>query len=146
MTTLQMVLLREDHKSFRAVVKISWFQIVPHVANLPSMKSTDILPWPNPITERVKWSVSEQAGVELWVRRLDAIPGPSPGNKAYKLHWHLEKAARTVSQALLTFGGPWSNHLHAVAARLAVKPFDHQEVSGWIVENVERKVWRDYRN
>ena len=116
MTTLQMVLFREDHKSFWAVVKISWFQIVPHVANLPSMKSTDILPWPNPITERVKWSVSEQAGVELWVRRLDAIPGPSPGNKAYKLHWHLEKAARTVSQALLTFGGPWSNHLHAVAA------------------------------
>tara|TARA_B110000285_G_scaffold201421_1_gene236056 strand:+ start:188 stop:1276 length:1089 start_codon:yes stop_codon:yes gene_type:complete len=116
MTSLQVVLFREDHKSFRTVVKISWFQIVPHVANLPSMKSTDILPWPNPNTERISWSVAEQAGVDLWVRRLDQIPGPSPGNKAYKLHWHLEKAARTFSKSLLTFGGPWSNHLHAVAA------------------------------
>ena len=116
MTPLEVVLFREHHKSFRTVIKISWFQIVPHVANLPSMKSTDIPTWPQPKTERVNWSVSEHAGVDLWVRRLDAIPGPSPGNKAWKLHWHLEKAQQTVSKSLLTFGGPWSNHLHAVAA------------------------------
>lgn len=98
------------------MIKISWLQIVTHVANLPSMKSTITPLWPQPKTERVKWSISEKSGVALWVRRLDAISGPSPGNKAWKLHWHLEKAKQTVSQTLLTFGGPWSNHLHAVAA------------------------------
>lgn len=121
MTSFEVKLFREDNIAFRAVVKISWLQIVTHVANLPSMNSTDTPHWPQPKTERVQWTISDGAGVDLWVRRLDAIPGPSPGNKAWKLHWHIEKAKQTVSKTLLTFGGPWSNHLHAVAATCRIQ-------------------------
>ena len=71
---------------------------------------------PDFTTERVPWSVAEAAGVELWVRRLDAVDSPAPGNKAWKLMYHVERAMRQSNPALLTFGGAWSNHLHATAA------------------------------
>lgn len=73
-------------------------------------------PLPSPTTEKVRWPAADDAGVEVWVRRLDQISGPAPGNKTWKLHLHWEKAAQTPSRTLLTFGGPWSNHLHAAAA------------------------------
>jgi 1-aminocyclopropane-1-carboxylate deaminase len=71
---------------------------------------------PPPRTECVKWSVAEAAGIEFHVRRLDDIPGPAPGNKAWKLQYHVERAMRMHEPAILTFGGAWSNHLHATAA------------------------------
>ena len=71
---------------------------------------------PDFTTERVRWSAAEEAGVELWVRRLDAIDSPAPGNKAWKLMYHIERALLQPRPALLTFGGAWSNHLHATAA------------------------------
>ena len=67
-------------------------------------------------TERVAWSEAERAGVELWVRRLDAVDSPAPGNKAWKLMYHVERALLQPKPALLTFGGAWSNHLHAAAS------------------------------
>ena len=39
---------------------------------------------PSPTTEKVRWSVADDAGVEVWVRRLDQISGPAPGNKTWK--------------------------------------------------------------
>lgn len=71
---------------------------------------------PEFLTERVLWSEAERADVELWVRRLDAVDSPAPGNKAWKLMYHVERALQQPSPALLTFGGAWSNHLHATAA------------------------------
>ena len=71
---------------------------------------------PDFTTERVTWSAAEEAGVELWVRRLDAVDSPAPGNKAWKLMYHVERALLQPQPALLTFGGAWSNHLHATAA------------------------------
>lgn len=71
---------------------------------------------PLPRTECVKWSVAEAAGIEFHVRRLDDIPGPAPGNKVWKLQYHVERAMRMHEPAILTFGGAWSNHLHATAA------------------------------
>ena len=67
-------------------------------------------------TEHVPWSEASRAGVELWVRRLDVVDSPAPGNKAWKLMYHIERALRQPKPALLTFGGAWSNHLHATAA------------------------------
>ena len=61
--------------------------------------------------ERVKWEPAERAGVEVTVRRLDLIGG----NKGFKLALNLERALDMPSKSLLTFGGPWSNHLHATA-------------------------------
>lgn len=67
-------------------------------------------------TEQVEWPVAAKAGSELWIRRLDKIGGPAPGNKLFKLTYHIEKATRQTNPAILTFGGAWSNHLHATAA------------------------------
>lgn len=67
-------------------------------------------------TDRLKWSVADSAGVEVFVRRLDQLDGVISGNKAWKLQYHLEKALQLERPQLLTFGGAWSNHLHATAA------------------------------
>lgn len=61
--------------------------------------------------EQVNWEPAERAGVKITVRRLDLIGG----NKGFKLALNLERAADLPSKSLLTFGGPWSNHLHATA-------------------------------
>ena len=50
------------------------------------------------------------------VLRLDRLGGPAPGNKAFKLQPVLASAAAGGVGRVLSFGGPWSNHLHALAA------------------------------
>ncbi|MDA1336136.1 MAG: pyridoxal-phosphate dependent enzyme [Bacteroidetes bacterium] len=75
-----------------------------------------MMPKPEIPTEQVDWTEAAKVGSELWIRRLDKIGGPAPGNKLFKLTYHLEKAARQANPTILTFGGAWSNHLHATAA------------------------------
>lgn len=53
---------------------------------------------------------------DLDVLRLDQLDSVISGNKAFKLLGHLQAAAGRGSQRLLSFGGPFSNHLHALAA------------------------------
>ena len=48
--------------------------------------------------------------------RLDRTGGRAPGNKAYKLRGNLAQARRQGVRRLVSFGGAWSNHLHALAA------------------------------
>lgn len=48
--------------------------------------------------------------------RLDLAGGLAPGNKSYKLRHNLDQARRLGVRRLLSFGGAWSNHLHALAA------------------------------
>ena len=48
--------------------------------------------------------------------RLDQMGGLAPGNKRFKLQGYLEEAARRGVRRLVSFGGAWSNHLHALAA------------------------------
>ena len=48
--------------------------------------------------------------------RLDLAGGVAPGNKSFKLHHYLAEAARLGVRRLVSFGGAWSNHLHALAA------------------------------
>lgn len=48
--------------------------------------------------------------------RLDQAGGAAPGNKAFKLRPHLARARALGVTRLVSFGGPWSNHLHALAA------------------------------
>lgn len=48
--------------------------------------------------------------------RLDQMGGLAPGNKVFKLRENLEVARRQGLSRLVSFGGAWSNHLHAVAA------------------------------
>lgn len=48
--------------------------------------------------------------------RLDQTGGPAPGNKAFKLQYYFSEAKRLGITRLISFGGAWSNHLHALAA------------------------------
>ena len=54
-------------------------------------------------------------GHEFSMRRLDQMSIDAPGNKWFKLRLNLERALQQPSRALLTFGGPFSNHLLATA-------------------------------
>ena len=48
--------------------------------------------------------------------RLDQTGGPAPGNKSFKLGHYFFEAKRLGIARLVSFGGVWSNHLHALAA------------------------------
>jgi 1-aminocyclopropane-1-carboxylate deaminase len=56
------------------------------------------------------------AKVKLFVLRLDTIGYYEGGNKYFKLKYNLEEAKKQGHKTILTFGGPWSNHLAAIAA------------------------------
>lgn len=66
--------------------------------------------------EQVKNKRLMAAGVELFVRRDDAIDREISGNKFYKLFFNLRAAREQGFDHLLSFGGAYSNHLHALAA------------------------------
>ncbi len=48
--------------------------------------------------------------------RLDRLHPVISGNKWFKLRFYLEEARTQGKKTLLTFGGAWSNHIHATAA------------------------------
>ncbi|TFV92013.1 1-aminocyclopropane-1-carboxylate deaminase/D-cysteine desulfhydrase [Algoriphagus kandeliae] len=71
---------------------------------------------PNPIINQIlDHPLLEEKGVELSIKRLDWVHELVPGNKFFKLKYNLEKAIRENKNTLLTFGGAYSNHIHAVA-------------------------------
>lgn len=51
----------------------------------------------------------------LTVKRLDLLHPPVGGNKHYKLKYNLIEARRQGRTQLLSFGGAYSNHIHALA-------------------------------
>ena len=55
-------------------------------------------------------------GVELAVLRLDLIDPLISGNKWFKLLEHLRLAQASGSPGVISLGGAYSNHLHALAA------------------------------
>ena len=57
----------------------------------------------------------ENSGVELFLKREDAIHPFISGNKYRKLKYNLEEAKKLGFKKLLTFGGAFSNHIAAVA-------------------------------
>lgn len=56
------------------------------------------------------------AGVDARLLRLDELDPVLSGNKPFKLGAVAEVAAAAGAHTLATVGGPWSNHLHALAA------------------------------
>jgi 1-aminocyclopropane-1-carboxylate deaminase len=53
---------------------------------------------------------------QVRVLRLDLLGGAAPGNKWFKLQPYLALARERGIRTLVSFGGAWSNHLHALAA------------------------------
>lgn len=59
---------------------------------------------------------SEQAGVQLFMKREDLNHPYVSGNKWWKLKYNIEEAVSRGYSCVLTFGGAYSNHIYAVAA------------------------------
>lgn len=57
----------------------------------------------------------EKTGTRVDVLRLDLLDPVISGNKWFKLKYNLTRARTEGRQTLLSFGGAWSNHLHALA-------------------------------
>jgi len=58
---------------------------------------------------------AKDAGVELYVKRDDLLHPEIQGNKWRKLAPVLEEVRKSYPGGIITFGGPYSNHLQAVA-------------------------------
>ena len=56
-----------------------------------------------------------EAGISLAILRLDQLHPVISGNKWFKLKYNLAKAREQGKDTILSFGGAWSNHLHALA-------------------------------
>ncbi|WP_188860367.1 1-aminocyclopropane-1-carboxylate deaminase/D-cysteine desulfhydrase [Marinobacterium nitratireducens] len=56
-----------------------------------------------------------QAGIEVSLLRLDELHSQVSGNKLFKLKYHLEQAMSAGYRRVISFGGAFSNHLHALA-------------------------------
>ncbi|MFT2111363.1 1-aminocyclopropane-1-carboxylate deaminase/D-cysteine desulfhydrase [Marinomonas sp. 2405UD68-3] len=54
------------------------------------------------------------AGYQLTIYRGDLEHQGAPGNKWHKLKYNIEKAQSLNAKCIASFGGPFSNHLHAL--------------------------------
>lgn len=78
-------------------------------------ESNDATILPSPL-QRLHHPLLHRYGVELWCKRDDLIHPTISGNKWRKLKYHLLHAKAQGKQHLLSFGGAYSNHIHALAA------------------------------
>ena len=65
--------------------------------------------------QAISCKVSNQAGVKLYMARVDKIHPLASGNKYYKLKPNIEYAKQQGHKQILSFGGAYSNHIHALA-------------------------------
>lgn len=74
-----------------------------------------ITPQATPVQE-IYDPLLDHHGVRLLIKRSDLVHPTISGNKWYKLKYNLLAARQQGYQALLSFGGAYSNHIHALAA------------------------------
>jgi 1-aminocyclopropane-1-carboxylate deaminase len=65
----------------------------------------------------------EHRGVAVSLWRLDLMDSAAPGNKIFKLEQNLRAARDAGCARVLSFGGAFSNHLHALALAGATQGF-----------------------
>lgn len=70
---------------------------------------------PPPI-EPINLPICRQMNISLNILRLDKIHPLVSGNKWYKLKEYLKDADAKNKKTIITFGGAYSNHIHATAA------------------------------
>lgn len=68
---------------------------------------------PNPVIENISFLSSQPLVVDTL--RLDQIHPVISGNKWYKLKYYLQEALSENAATIASFGGPYSNHLVALA-------------------------------
>lgn len=63
----------------------------------------------------ISWPLFAQRGVDVSLWRLDLLDVGASGNKLFKLAENLQAARREGYSRILSFGGAFSNHIHALA-------------------------------
>lgn len=69
---------------------------------------------PSPVT-RINHPLLNAKGIQLFIKRDELIHPIIQGNKWRKLKYNLIAAQKNNCQPILSFGGAYSNHLHALA-------------------------------
>lgn len=69
-----------------------------------------------PVIQQIDNEIVANAGVKLYILRLDITHPKINGNKWYKLKYNLLEAREKNISTILTFGGAYSNHIYATAA------------------------------
>ena len=62
------------------------------------------------------WPELSEHKLEIYLRRDDLISNTYSGNKFYKLYYNIAAMIEAGQSAVLSYGGPYSNHLYALAA------------------------------
>lgn len=70
---------------------------------------------PSPL-QKIEDALLSEKEIELYIKRDDLIHAEIQGNKWRKLKYNLFEARLNNIHTLLTFGGPFSNHIYATAA------------------------------
>lgn len=65
--------------------------------------------------DQVKLPVCAEQGISLYLLRMDLIHPQVSGNKWFKLRQNLLEAKASDCERVISFGGAYSNHLHALA-------------------------------
>ncbi|MFM7217471.1 MAG: 1-aminocyclopropane-1-carboxylate deaminase/D-cysteine desulfhydrase [Bacteroidota bacterium] len=68
------------------------------------------------VIEPLQWPTFEKAGLDVHVLREDLRHPWAGGNKAWKLRHNLEAYYHSGKEAMLSFGGAYSNHLLALSS------------------------------
>lgn len=66
--------------------------------------------------QKLIWSTFAQKKLSVYLRRDDLASEHYPGNKWYKLFYNLQMVMQSGKKTVLSFGGAYSNHIHALAA------------------------------
>lgn len=66
--------------------------------------------------QRLRWPTLDTKGIEVFLRRDDLASTHYSGNKFYKLFFNLNAVYMANNPAVVSFGGAYSNHIHALAA------------------------------
>ncbi len=65
--------------------------------------------------QRITDPLFDLRGVQVFIKREDLLHPIVSGNKWHKLKYNIERARQEGYRTLLSFGGAYSNHLHALA-------------------------------
>lgn len=116
-----------------------------------------------PLTE-IFDDLLQKKQLRLFVKREDLTDENISGNKWYKLKYNLIEAKKLGYKTLLTFGGAFSNHIHATAAagkkygfntigvirgeeHLPLNPtLSSVKENGMLIEYIDRKSYRNKYN
>ncbi|WP_162343469.1 1-aminocyclopropane-1-carboxylate deaminase/D-cysteine desulfhydrase [Cyclobacterium salsum] len=73
----------------------------------------------SPIYQPLELPLLYEKKVHVVVKRLDLMHPGMQGNKYYKLRYNIQEAKKSGHTQVLTFGGAYSNHIHATAMACA---------------------------